>query len=172
MNERRKPRPYLTLLTLLSALTALAGATAFAQLLWLDGGDIMDVLLVILFALLFLWINVGFWTATFGFVWTLFHPRRPAPVTPPETDEEDGEIHLPKTAIVMPIYNEGTARVFAGLEAMYESLQQTGDADVFDFFVLSDTTDPDVWLEEEEAFARMRASIDAVSYTHLTLPTN
>ena len=35
-------------------------------------------------------------------------------------------------------------RVYAGLRATYESLQRTGELDHFDFFVLSDSSDPDI----------------------------
>ena len=48
-----------------------------------------------------------------------------------------------RTAIVMPICNEDVQRVFAGLRATYESLARTGELDRFDFFVLSDSSDPD-----------------------------
>ena len=36
-----------------------------------------------------------------------------------------------------------------GLRATYESLERTGQLARFDFFILSDTTDPDKWVEEE-----------------------
>ena len=66
---------------------------------------------------------------------------------------------LPRTAIVMPIYNEDPVRVFAGLKASYESLQKEGWLETFDFFVLSDTTDPDIWVREELAFAELKREV-------------
>ena len=39
----------------------------------------------------------------------------------------------------MPTYNEEPERVMAGLQAIYESVQATGQLAQFDFFVLSDT---------------------------------
>ena len=56
----------------------------------------------------------------------------------------------------MPIYNEAPQRVFARLQAMYESLDALGVLDHFDIFILSDTTDPEVWLEEEVGFWELR----------------
>ncbi len=52
----------------------------------------------------------------------------------------------------MPICNEDVVRVFAGLRATYDSLARTGDLAQFDFFVLSDTNDPDVRVAETRAW--------------------
>ncbi len=62
-----------------------------------------------------------------------------------------------RTAILMPTYNEEPARVLAGLQAIYESLQEAGAIDTFDFFILSDTTDADIWIAEEAGFLALRA---------------
>ena len=61
-----------------------------------------------------------------------------------------------RTALLMPCYNETPARVMAGLQAIWESLRDIGAAEMFDIFILSDTTDPDVWVEEEAAFLALR----------------
>ena len=66
---------------------------------------------------------------------------------------------LPPTAIVMPIYNEDPHIVFANLHAIVKSLDETGCSGAFSVFVLSDTTNPDVWLEEEHAWAKMVAEL-------------
>ena len=65
-----------------------------------------------------------------------------------------GEIpdRLPRTAIVMPIYNEDVGRVFQGLRVIYESLKATNHGGSFDFFILSDTSDPNIWIAEEKAW--------------------
>ena len=56
----------------------------------------------------------------------------------------------------MPIYNEAPARVFAALQAIEEDVAATGLGDAFDFFFLSDTTNPDVWIAEERALLALR----------------
>jgi len=61
-----------------------------------------------------------------------------------------------RTAILLPIYNEETARVMAGLQATYESLAETGRLAHFDVFILSDTTDAEIWVAEEAAFLALR----------------
>ena len=50
---------------------------------------------------------------------------------------------------MFPIYNEDVVRAYAGLRATFESLKKTGLLEHFDFFILSDSTDPDKWVEEE-----------------------
>jgi membrane glycosyltransferase len=58
----------------------------------------------------------------------------------------------------MPTYNEQPARIMAGLQAIHESLTEVGAAERFDIFILSDTTDPNIWVEEEAAFLALRAA--------------
>jgi membrane glycosyltransferase len=50
--------------------------------------------------------------------------------------------------------------VFAGLRATYESLAATGALDRFDFFVLSDTSDPDKRVEELAAWMDLCRAVD------------
>ena len=47
------------------------------------------------------------------------------------------------------------ARVTAGILATYRSLDKTGGSRLFDFFILSDSGDPDAWIEEECAWRRL-----------------
>jgi membrane glycosyltransferase len=68
-----------------------------------------------------------------------------------------------------PIYNEDPWQVFANLQAVAQSLEETGCAGAFSMFVLSDTTNPEVWLEEERAWAKMAVDLPAevrVFYRH------
>jgi len=102
--------------------------------------------LLALFVLNFSWIALSFAASVVGFAALL--SRRPAPPLP-ETLRE-------KTAVVMPIYNETPARVFAALQTIFEDVQATGLAQHFDWFFLSDTTNPDVWIAEERAFIAIR----------------
>ena len=59
----------------------------------------------------------------------------------------------------MPIYNEAPSRVFGAMQAIFEDVERTGQAHAFDFFLLSDTTDANVWIAEERAFIAMRARL-------------
>ena len=46
--------------------------------------------------------------------------------------------------------------MFARVQAIYESVAATGALASFDFFILSDTTDPDICIAEEAAFLALR----------------
>lgn len=56
----------------------------------------------------------------------------------------------------MPIYNEDCVQVFARLQAMRESLREAEALDRFDFFILSDSNDPDRYANEERAWRDLR----------------
>jgi membrane glycosyltransferase len=102
--------------------------------------------LVVLFVVNFAWIALAFASSVYGFVWLLRSP----PLAPLPKRLES------KTAVVMPIYNEAPSRVFAAVQAICEDVRATGLGDNFDYFFLSDTTSPDVWIAEERALLAMR----------------
>ncbi len=106
--------------------------------------------LLILFVANFSWIAIAFTSGVLGFFWLLFQAPK-IPVLPEALRE--------RTAVVMPIYNEAPSRVFGAVQAMIEDVERTGLAAYFDWFFLSDTTNPDVWIAEERAFLAMRARL-------------
>ena len=66
-----------------------------------------------------------------------------------------------RTAVVMPVCHEDAARVMAGVRVVYESLEADGRLPDFDFFVLSDSTDPNCWVAEEVAWAALVRELGA-----------
>ena len=117
-----------------------------------------------LFVVLLVPMTVSFWTATLGFVVQL---RGGDPLALTRTlPGGGGKGALPQTAVVMPAYNEEPARVLAGLAATYQSLEATGFLPHFDFFLLSDTRDPDIWVREEVAFAEFRDAVGGSERLH------
>jgi membrane glycosyltransferase len=114
------------------------------------GWTVTGVILFALFLFLLAQVVYGFTLAVTGW-WLIRHGGDPVRVNltlPPD----GGAGELPATAIVMPIYNEDVSRVFQGIRVMYESLEKTGKGGTFDFFILSDTTDPNHWIAEEKAW--------------------
>ena len=49
--------------------------------------------------------------------------------------------------------------MFGGLQATYESLARTGQIDRFDFFVLSDTNQPDLRAAEQAAWSQLAETL-------------
>ena len=137
------------LLFLLLAQTYLA--TAFmAQVLPYHGRQPLEIAILALFAILIAWVSAGFWTAMAGLLILLRGRDRYAISATIRGDESIDP--AARTAVIMPIYNEDSVRVFAGMRATYESVARTGKLDAFDFFVLSDTNDPDTRIAERSAW--------------------
>ena len=120
------------------------------------------LLLWFLFTVLLLWVAQGFWTATIG----LLHMLRASPMSiVPVRKKAKPQLppaKLPVAAVVMPIYNEDPTRVFAGLEAMIRDIAAQGFTRSFDWFILSDTRDPAVWVREEVHFAALRSVLETM----------
>ncbi len=106
--------------------------------------------ILILFGILFCWVSAGFWTALMGFL-ELLTGHDKYRISGASAGNEPIEAGA-RTALVMPICNEDVPRVFAGLRATFESVKATGNLDRFDFFVLSDTYDPDIAVAEQQSW--------------------
>lgn len=134
-------------------------ATDFmASVLPYQGRQVLEIAILVLFAILFGWISAGFWTAMAGFLLQCFRGDR---YMISRTAAADAPLDpAARTAIIMPIYNEDVARVFAGVRATYESLARRGTLEHFDVYILSDSNDPDVRVAERQAWAELCAAVD------------
>jgi membrane glycosyltransferase len=119
--------------------------------LGVNGITPLAVYLLGLFAVLFAWIALSFISSIAGFISLMTGGGRRLNVCSGMPPPLAG-----RTALLMPCYNENPVRVMAGLQAIWESLRDSGLSDAFDIFILSDTTNPDVWIEEEAAFLALR----------------
>jgi membrane glycosyltransferase len=131
----------------------------FADLLWRTGWSASRTVLLVLFVVLFLFAAIGCVHGLFGFFLRTFgDDRRITNLANFRSQNIDGI----STAIVFPIYNEDVVRVYEGLRASYESLAKAGQLDRFDFFILSDSTNPDKWIEEERRWYDLIRELDAL----------
>lgn len=123
------------------------------------GEDLLELSLAVLFAILFTWISIGFWLGLYG-----FFLRRiggdPLSLVRRHRDKL-AETPMTRTAVIMPIYNEPIERTLGGLRAVYRSLQDNGQIEHFDFFILSDSRDPDIWLAEQAAWYQLCRELGA-----------
>jgi membrane glycosyltransferase len=142
----------IVVLTCVLALTAVASYEMY-RVLTVHSMTTLQLAFLVLFTLTFVWIALPCVCGLAGLLalWRgrsvsglLLPPLHPLPTL------------TTRTALLMPIYNEEPSRIFAGLQAIYESLDALGALASFDFFILSDTTDPEVWLEEERGFSALR----------------
>ena len=122
-----------------------------------NGPNALGLVVLALFVVLFAWIALAFTSALGGFACLLARGGLGLGI------DRDGPLPelATRTALLLPTYNESPSRVMAGLAAIHESLAATGRLDRFDLFILSDTTNPDIWLEEEAAFLALRDATGA-----------
>lgn len=146
-----------------AALTA-AGCYEMYEVLNVGGVTALEWMVFALFVLLFAWIAFSFMSTLAGFFVLLFRMRDPLGIDP--------KAPLPsirsKTAMLLPTYNEDPFRIMARLLAICQSVEETGTASQFDWFILSDTTDPSIWIAEEKCFLRQRRDfgVDRIFYRH------
>ncbi|HEY7688085.1 MAG TPA: glucans biosynthesis glucosyltransferase MdoH, partial [Dongiaceae bacterium] len=151
-----RPRPWPALVrTTLFSLTVATAFVAGSQFLQIfdHRAEPFEIFLLLLFIASFSWLALSFWSAAGGFLALGLHRQWRALARwadrPPELPAQG------RTAILMPIHNEDAAGVFARLQAMYEGQQAAGAIGAFEFFVLSDSTDPDAWIAEEAAWQEL-----------------
>jgi membrane glycosyltransferase len=125
------------------------GANEMHGVLAVGGVTTLEWVLLILFVVNFSWISLALTNAIVGLVALAKHQGKPPPAQLSR-----------RTAVVMPAYNEDPARIFGALAAIIEDITQSpataAKSHSFDWFVLSDTTDPDIWMAEERVLVDLR----------------
>ncbi|WP_369967837.1 glucans biosynthesis glucosyltransferase MdoH [Stenotrophomonas rhizophila] len=129
----------------------LAATVMMWKVLAMNGISVLEACLLVLFVALFAWIALSFSGAVAGFLTAVFDRGYKLGIDP---DQPLPVVHT-RTALLMPTYNEDPRRLLAGLQAIYESVAETGQLAQFDFFVLSDTRREDIGVAEEQAFAAL-----------------
>src|SRR5882757_11015939 len=151
-----------------TAVLTVAGCYEMYEVLQVGGITVLESIVLGLFVLLFAWVAFSFMSSLAGFCVLLF--RRPDGLG------IDPGAALPaisiRTAMLLPTYNEDPDRILARLRAICESVEETGSALQFDWFVLSDTTDPATWIAEEQAFLQLRRDLAGVRLFYRHRPEN
>ena len=163
----KTPRRIIILLLVFIPATAAGGYVSY--MLPHRGTGFLEPFILFLFTVLFAWISIGFWTALIGFAICLYRSIGHQPDDGSSAGPDPPGREISRTAVLMPICNEEVTRVFAGIKTVYESVLQTGMLKYFDFFILSDSSDTDTWIEEELAWAGLVNHFDAsgkIFYRH------
>jgi membrane glycosyltransferase len=132
----------------------LTAAGAYEMYKVVDVGEVttLEWALLGLFVALFAWVAFSFLSALIGFFVLLARADSGLSLDlagpPPALASQ--------TAMLLPTYNEDPHLVTARLAAMIESVEATGRSEHFAWFLLSDTTDPDIWIAEEAAFVALQ----------------
>lgn len=139
---------------------SIAAASVMGSLLPHQGSTWLEMAIVLTFCVLFIWISLGFWTALAGF-WTLLKKDDRFAISRTGNGEDAPIRPHVKTAILFPICNEDPERIMAGIYAVWKSLERLGATDRFDIHILSDSNDPDRWVQEEAAWNRLCTDLSA-----------
>jgi membrane glycosyltransferase len=147
-----------------TAAMTLASCYEMYEVLQVGGVTFLEWMVLVLFVLLFAWVAFSFMSALAGFGVLLFRTRDPLGLDP---DAPLAPI-ASRNAMLLPTYNEDPDRIMARLRAMCESVEEYGYSSRFDWFVLSDTTNPSIWIAEEKCFLRLRTEVGLsnVFYRH------
>ena len=147
-----------------TAAMTIAGGYEMFEVLQVGGVTVLEALVLALFVILFAWVAFSFVSALAGFAMLLMRRR--------DTLGIDPKVELPaivsRNVMLLPTYNEDPYRITARLQAIHESVEETGAGSRFDWFVLSDTTDPAIWIAEEKAMLALRSETAAerIYYRH------
>jgi len=145
-----------------------------ADILWRGGLTGLETAMLALFVPLFGMVALGFLQALVGF-FVLLRQRDTYEITATLPSEVPAPEQLPATALLIPIYNEDVSRVYEGLRVMYLALANAGYISRFDFFILSDSTDPNKWIEEEVGWIDLCKQLSAfgrIFYRKRHIPLN
>lgn len=140
----------------------LGGALVWLDLLWRTGLSELKWVIWLLYLPLHAQLVFGFLQAFYGFLIR----RKRARHRRTAGDEKPPALKPRSTVIVIPVYNEDPPEVFARIRAIYRDLESCGILDVFEFFVLSDTRDPDCWVQEEQLWLQLRRELGAMDRLH------
>ncbi len=158
----RVPAPVATTMVwrrsiILLSTAALTGAGGYEmyRVLQVGGVTVLEAMVLALFLILLAWVAFSFSSAVAGFfVLLAYRPDEDALASATEPPAIAS-----RTAMLLPTYNEDAHRLTARLRAIIESLNATSHGKLFDWFVLSDSTDPDIWVAEEKALLALREAV-------------
>ncbi len=168
-SPRIEAKPRALLLRRVFIFLATIAMTGFAadqmyEVLSVSTLTILETLVLVLFVALFAWIAFSFASCFVGFLLSLGRGDRALGIDPAQPLPALTKRH----ALLMPTYNESPGRIMARLQAIYESVAESGRLAQFDFFILSDTTDPTIWLQEEAQYLALvaRTQSGQIFYRH------
>ncbi len=142
-----------------AALITLAAGVLMADLLWRVHGAFNGalVLLLVIFLILYSLLTLGLMTVLAGY----FMGRLRRINLTSSLKQEDLERPFGLTAVVFPIYNENPQQIFERLRSVYLSLEETGRISDYEFHILSDSTNPDNYIQENYAWTALCRELDA-----------
>ncbi|MFM8700506.1 MAG: glucans biosynthesis glucosyltransferase MdoH [Hyphomicrobiales bacterium] len=132
---------------------------ALANVLGVGGWSVIDILLMVSFAVVLPWSVLGFWNSLIGFLLLRFVKNPLDNVAPFARAGDRATAITLRTAIILTLRNEDPFRAIARLKTIKASLDRTGLGDHFSYFILSDTSDPLIAREEQLQLSQWQAML-------------
>lgn len=155
-----------TLFLLMVLAQTAAGTWGMIWVLPYHGTRPLEIAILATFIPLYAFITAGSWMAIFGFVMRRVSGRGDRHGLMRRYADRWPQAPLAPTAVIMPVYHEDVDRVYQGLRATLVSLLETGESDPFEFFLLSDSRDPEIWLAEQAAWRSLVAEFGLEGRLH------
>jgi membrane glycosyltransferase len=153
-------------------------AVTMAAMIWLmavalspGGFGLVDLAMVMLFAVTLPWTVIGFWNAAIGLL-IMRLAADPSAVAVPVVARVRGDERIgASTALLLCIRNEMPERLIRNIEQMLDGIAAAGAGDRFHLYVLSDTGDSTIAASEDRLFGALAAQWSgriAVTYRRRT----
>jgi membrane glycosyltransferase len=155
-----------TVMAVLVTVSTLGLVFWMGRLLGADGVNVWDIALLVCFAGTLPWVVIGLWNSVIGATLLRFDPEWRRNVLPIRGLKDVSSPIRARTAIVMPIYKEQPDRVVRHLAAVEASVRETGQDSGIEYFLLSDTQDPEVYEQEQMHFELWRGRLANPSRVH------
>jgi membrane glycosyltransferase len=137
----------------------MAGSLWLAAVALAPGGlGILDLAVLLLFAVTLPWMVAGFSNAVIGFIVMRISADPVAAVLAAAGLIGDDQPVTASTAILLCVRNELPLRIIRNLEPMLEGIHASGYGERFHLYLLSDTSDADLAVREEALFSELIAS--------------
>lgn len=151
---RFQRQPFTTLLARLLTFGGALGVTAYAayqMFLIISVSEVtrLQWLLLVLFVITFGWIALAATSSLAGLFFGRPARRAPADAVPQG-----------RTVLLMPVYNEDAAATCAALCSMANALIAQDRHHNFEIFIISDSNQPDVWVQETAAVNHLRRKLN------------
>lgn len=139
-------------------LVNIAASLWLTDIFWLMGFQKAHYPLLVIFVVLNGLLVLGSFHAIFGAFDMLMGRKRSVRISQ-LAEGKTGPLEK-RHVVVMPVYNEDSVKTCARIEAIYKSIEATGHLESYDFFILSDTRDLNLWVMEETSWTNLCRRLD------------
>ncbi len=145
--------------------TTAAATSRLWNVLRVDGLTWVEISYLVLVGVLFCWISVSFWLATLG-AYARWRGITDNTLRRPSGADPMLRLSGSRTALLFPVRNEDTRRLFSGIQTVCDSIWACRADDKFDIYILSDSDVADSIIAESALWQTLQRGSPNVYYRH------